>query len=113
MSGTEGFRISDGDRFASQRLIRWWDQARLEESCFLVAGCGALGNEAAKNLALLGAGRIVLVDSDSVEESNLSRSVLFRPGDRGRAKVDAAAERMREIRPGIDVLPDHGDVALD
>lgn len=47
----------------------------------MVVGCGALGNEVLKNLALLGIGHIVVVDFDHVERHNLSRSVLFRESD--------------------------------
>ena len=40
-----------------------------------------------KNLALLGVGTVVVVDLDSVENSNLSRCVLFREADEGRPKA--------------------------
>ncbi len=113
MSESEPIAISSGDRFARQRLIRWWDQKRMEGSVFLVAGCGALGNEVLKNLALLGAGRLIAADFDRIEEPNLSRSVLFRPGDEGRLKVEAAAGRIRELSPRTEVVPVAGDVTAD
>ena len=74
----ESLVIDDGDRYSRFRLIAWWDQEKLARSRFLVVGAGALGNEVLKNLALLGVGYIHVVDFDRIEESNLTRSVLFR-----------------------------------
>lgn len=90
-------------------------QGRLLEAEILVAGCGALGNEVLKNLALAGAGRITIVDFDEVELSNLNRSVLFRREDAvaGRRKIDAAAERLLELNPDIALTKIYGDVAYD
>jgi adenylyltransferase/sulfurtransferase len=96
---------ADEDRFARLRLIAWWDQQRLSEAKFLVIGAGALGNEILKNLALLGAGNVVVADRDCIENSNLSRSVLFRGADCGLSKAEVAAARAREIYPGMRVQP--------
>ena len=87
----------------------------LSASRVMVVGCGALGNEVLKNLALCGVGHIVCVDFDIVEERNLSRSVLFRIGDaaEGRPKVYVAAERLREIAPSLDVCAVNGDITAD
>jgi len=89
------------DRFHRLRQIPWWDQSRLRASRALVLGAGALGNEIVKNLALVGVGTVTIVDFDRVENSNLSRSVLFTPGDEGRLKCDVAADAARRIYPGI------------
>jgi adenylyltransferase/sulfurtransferase len=91
------------DRFSRFGLIGWWDQERLARAKILVIGAGALGNEILKNLALLGAGNVVLVDLDVVANSNLSRSVLFRAEDCGRPKVEAAAERAGSIYPEMKI----------
>src|SRR5271167_4519430 len=91
------------DRFARFRLINWWDQERLAQARVLVVGAGALGNEILKDLALLGVGRVLVADRDRVENSNLSRSILFRERDRGRPKAEVAAERTVEIYPEMRV----------
>lgn len=93
------------DRFARFSLIGWWDQQRLANARVLLVGAGAIGNEVLKNLALLGIGSVVVVDMDLVENSNLSRSVLFRSEDCGQPKAEVAARRAREIYPGIRVRP--------
>jgi molybdopterin/thiamine biosynthesis adenylyltransferase len=98
------------DRFGRFRLIGWWDQEKIRTARMLVIGAGALGNEILKNLALLGFTQIVVVDLDAVEASNLSRSILYRAGDIGRAKAEAAAEAVRNILPEAQVQPIRGDV---
>ncbi len=79
----------------------------------MVVGAGAIGNEVIKNLALIGVGHLVIVDSDTVELSNLTRSVLFRAADHGRAKAEVAAERAAEINPDIRVRSLVGDLEFD
>ena len=98
------------DRFSRFRLIGWWDQEKISSARVLVIGAGALGNEILKNLALLGFSNIVVVDLDSIEASNLSRSILYRAEDVGRHKADVAAEGVRDILPGANVHPITGDV---
>lgn len=88
------------DRFARQRLISGWDQNRLRRAPILVVGAGAIGNEVLKNLALLGFGTVHILDPDRIAESNLSRGVLFRAGDVGRAKAAVAAAACRRLFPG-------------
>lgn len=100
-------------RFSRFQLIGWWDQARLAQAKVLLVGVGALGNEILKNLALLGVGRVLIADLDRVEPSNLSRSVLFRAEDCGRPKVEAAAQRAREIYPELRIQTFHGNVVYD
>ncbi len=79
----------------------------------LVVGAGALGNEVLKNLALLGLGNVFVIDLDTVEPSNLSRSVLFRAVDGGLPKAEVAARRAREINPDVTIVPMRGDVITD
>ena len=97
--------LDDQDRHETLRLIPWWDQDRLSAAKILVVGAGALGNEVIKNLVLLGIGQIAIVDIDTIEASNLSRSVLFRKEDQGRAKAVVAAERGAEIDPQVRLIP--------
>ncbi|MHC4178357.1 MAG: HesA/MoeB/ThiF family protein [Planctomycetota bacterium] len=109
----EVLQIDGDDRYARFRLIAWWDQDKLAAARVLVVGAGALGNEVLKNLALLGIGHVYIVDFDEIEESNLTRSVLFRSRDRGRAKAQAAAEALRDINPGIQVHAILGNIITD
>jgi molybdopterin-synthase adenylyltransferase len=112
MSG-EQLWIDDDDRYARLRLIPWWDQPRLLRARILVVGAGALGNEVLKNLALVGVGRIYVIDFDRVEAANLTRSVLFRARDRGRPKAEVAAEAVRDLNPDVRVTACCGNVLTD
>lgn len=89
------------DRYARLRLIPWWDQKRLKNATIMVVGAGAIGNELIKNLALLGIGKILIFDMDDIENTNLTRSVLYRRKDVGRYKAEIAAERAMEINPDV------------
>ena len=89
------------DRYSRLRLIPWWDQERLKNATIMVVGAGAIGNELIKNLTLLGIGRILIYDMDGIENTNLTRSVLYRAKDVGRYKAEVAAERAMEINPDV------------
>jgi len=102
----------DHGRYHRQSLITWWDQDRLRDASILVVGAGALGNEIVKNLVLMGVGRILVVDMDDVENSNLARCVFFRPDDEGRPKARVLARRAGELNPDTEVIPLVGDVRL-
>jgi molybdopterin/thiamine biosynthesis adenylyltransferase len=91
------------DRFARQGLVAGWRQEALGTATVVVCGVGALGNEVAKNLGLAGVGRLVLCDADTVDATNLSRTVLFRDRDVGRPKVEAAAQALAWLAPTTTV----------
>lgn len=73
----------------------------LADATVLVVGVGALGCPAALHLAAAGVGRVVLVDPDRVEVSNLHRQILHRTSSIGAYKVDSAAARLREGSPAL------------
>lgn len=95
----------DEGRYDRQERIWWWDQSRLLQSRVLVVGAGALGNEIVKNLALVGVGRIDVVDMDSIENSNLARCVFFTAADQGRPKAVALAEAASRLNPDVVITP--------
>ncbi|HLT24169.1 MAG TPA: ThiF family adenylyltransferase [Ignavibacteria bacterium] len=91
------------DRYSRLDIISWWDRSILSKAHIMVVGCGALGNEIIKNLAMLGVGNIYVVDMDRVEKSNLTRSVLFRKEDEGKGKAETAAKRAKEINDEVNI----------
>ncbi len=103
----------DSDRYHTFGYISWWQQEVVRNATILVVGAGALGNEVLKNLALMGIGNILIADFDTIEDSNLSRSVLFREGDRGERKADIAARRVKELNPDVNVKSWHGNINFE
>jgi adenylyltransferase/sulfurtransferase len=80
-------------------------QRRLLASRVVVMGCGALGGACATMLARAGVGRLVVVDRDIVDRSNLQRQVLFDESDvaSGLPKAEAARVKLRAANPDISV----------
>lgn len=101
------------DRLGTFDFISWWEREKVEGAKVLVVGAGALGNEVIKNLVLMGVGNIFVIDFDTIEAANLSRSPLFRESDSGRKKAEVAAARAKELNPNVHVQYLHGDVTTD
>ena len=93
-------------------LLSWFKKDKVKNARVLVAGAGALGNEVVKDLALFGVGHIYVVDFDTIEVSNLTRSVLFREEDAfsHAYKAEIVAKRAMEINPQIKVIPIVGNL---
>lgn len=87
-------------------------QERLLASKAVIVGCGALGGVQAETLARAGVGRLLLVDRDFVEESNLQRQIMFEEADaRERLpKAVAAARRINRVNSDIKIEPVVQDV---
>lgn len=109
MSPHERDRYSRQIRFSG---IGEQGQRRLLASTAVVVGCGALGSFQAGALARAGVGRLVLIDRDFVETSNLQRQWLYTERDaaEGVPKAAAAARAIREINRGIEVTPAIADL---
>jgi molybdopterin/thiamine biosynthesis adenylyltransferase/rhodanese-related sulfurtransferase len=78
-------------------------QEKLKQGSVLVIGSGGLGCPALQYLAAAGVGRIGVVDFDVVEASNLQRQTLFGYEDLGRHKAEAAAERLNDLNPHVEI----------
>lgn len=101
------------NRYSRFELIPWWNQELLNSSTVMVVGAGAIGNELIKNLALLGIGKIVIIDMDMIEQTNLSRSILYRMDDVGKYKAEVAAEKAMEINPDIKAIAIKANIVTD
>jgi molybdopterin/thiamine biosynthesis adenylyltransferase len=78
-------------------------QEKLLQAKVLIVGAGGLGSPVGLYLAAAGVGIIGIIDSDSVEISNLQRQIAHFTKDIGLSKVDSAAEKMKAINPDITV----------
>ncbi len=79
-------------------------QAKLLESRVLFIGAGGLGSSAMLYLAAAGVGTIGIVDFDVVDLSNLQRQVVHTTDRVGQRKTASAAESIRALNPGVEVL---------
>jgi adenylyltransferase/sulfurtransferase len=94
------------ERYSRQLVMPEWSgaaQERLARARVMVVGLGALGTPVAAYLAGAGVGRLELVDSDSVELSNLHRQTLHGTPEIGLAKVTSAARRLADLNPHVEV----------
>ena len=80
-------------------------QKKLKAARVLTIGTGGLGSPLALYLTAAGVGTIGLVDFDVVDDSNLQRQILFGTRDVGRRKLEAAAERLADANPNVNVVP--------
>lgn len=80
-------------------------QRKLKAAKVLMIGTGGLGSPLGLYLAAAGVGTLGMVDFDVVDESNLHRQVLFGRSSVGRPKIEAAADRLRDLNPHIRLVP--------
>ena len=78
-------------------------QSKLLKSTAAIVGLGALGSNSAELLARGGIGRLLLIDRDVVELSNLQRQRLFNEDDIGKPKALAAKEHLNEINSEVEI----------
>ncbi len=93
-------------RYSRQILLPEIDirgQQRLLDGSVAVFGLGGLGSPVALYLAAAGVGRLVLVDFDHVELSNLQRQIIHQTSDLGRLKVESARDRVHALNPHVKV----------
>lgn len=98
------------DRYQSLAISSLWQMDIVRQASALIVGAGALGNEVAKNLVMMGVRLLVVIDRDKVEVANLTRSIFFREQDHGRSKATVLAERLKEVNPDVQVLALDGDI---
>lgn len=78
-------------------------QVALAEAHVVLVGCGGIGSPALQYLAGAGVGRLTLIDSDTVDASNLQRQTIFTPDDIGQPKAEVAGAWVRRFDPALEV----------
>jgi sulfur-carrier protein adenylyltransferase/sulfurtransferase len=94
------------DRYSRQSIlpeIGPAGQARLRAAQVLVIGAGGLGSAVLQYLSAAGVGRLVIVDHDRVEVSNLHRQPIYRMSDVGHLKAEAARAALAGANPEVTI----------
>lgn len=78
-------------------------QVKLLQATVAVVGLGGLGGFITEALARMGVGRLILIDGDAFEEHNFNRQLLSGEGKLGKAKAEAAQQRVAEINAAVEV----------
>ena len=80
-------------------------QKKLLNATVAIVGMGGLGCPAAQSLITSGVGKLILIDGDIVELSNLHRQPLYGADDLNRLKVEAAKERLEQLNNKTVIVP--------
>ena len=94
-------------RYSRQILLPNIDiagQQQLSDATVLIVGLGGLGCPAALYLAAAGVGRLVLVDHDDIDLTNLQRQILYTTAEVGASKAETAATTLQRLNPEIEIL---------
>ncbi len=94
----------DYSRQMALREVGAAGQARLRASTVAVIGAGGLGVPVLQYLAGAGIGRLLIVDGDRLEASNLHRQTLYALADCGRFKAELAAARVSALNPEVQAI---------
>lgn len=114
--------MSENPPFLSRQIALIGPEAteRLRALRVMVVGLGGVGGYAVEALARCGVGELILVDHDTVSESNRNRQIIALTTTVGRYKTDAFAERIAQINPDctvkahpLFVTPDNLSALLD
>ena len=80
-------------------------QKKILNATVVIVGMGGLGCPAAQSLITAGLGKLILIDGDIVELSNLHRQPLYGSDDLNRLKVEVAKERLEQLNNKAVIIP--------
>lgn len=98
------------ERYQRQLIIPNWGesgQKKLSDANVMVIGAGGLGFPLLSYLAAAGIGNLYIVESDTVNESNLNRQLFYAESDIGKSKLEIAVNKLSSVNPHIRLIPVH------
>jgi molybdopterin/thiamine biosynthesis adenylyltransferase len=79
------------------------EQTKLLQSRVAIIGAGGLGGTVLELLTRMGIGKLIIVDKDTIGDSNLNRQILSTETNLGQSKTEVAVKRVKEINSSIDI----------
>lgn len=95
--------MSQDWQYRTSLLVGEEGLARLSGAYVAVVGIGGVGAAAAEMVVRAGVGHILIVDSDSVSDTNRNRQLLALCSTLGRSKCDVLKERLLDINPSLEI----------
>ena len=89
---------------ASALLLGEEKMALLAEKCVAVIGLGGVGGACAEGLCRAGIGKMILMDHDEVDETNINRQMIATHDTIGMPKTEACAQRLLSINPRLELV---------
>ena len=86
------------------RIIGDYKVLQLTEKTVLVLGVGGVGGYVCEALARSGIGKLIIVDFDLVDETNINRQIIAVDSTIGLKKVDVLEKRIKDINSGCEVI---------
>ncbi len=87
-----------------EKIIGESNILELSKKCVLVLGIGGVGGYVVESLARSGIGKIIIVDFDKIDESNINRQIIALSSTIGELKVDVFEKRIKQINPDCIVV---------
>ena len=95
------------------KVIGEEDFVSLNNKCVLVLGVGGVGGYVVEALARSGIGRLIIVDFDVIDETNINRQIIALESSIGLKKVDVLEKRIKDINRECDVIKVDNFITLD
>lgn len=81
------------------------DYKKIQDKTVLVLGAGALGCYISLSLSMYGVKKLILVDYDIIESSNLNRQILYSESDVGKEKINVLSEKIHKYNSDVQLVP--------
>lgn len=87
-----------------ETLVKENNIEKLRNTTVLIIGLGGVGGHALESIVRSGIGKVIIVDSDIVDITNLNRQIISNIDNIGKNKVDVAESRILSINPNIEII---------
>ncbi|KAG9103518.1 hypothetical protein FRC06_010199 [Ceratobasidium sp. 370] len=99
--------ITEDEAALYDRQIRLWGldaQQKMRNATVLVVRLKGVATEAIKNIVLAGIGKLIIIDGEPVDETDLGCGFFFPEGSVGQPRVEAAKPQIQSLNPLVNVV---------